>query len=616
MRHASRAVTFAVTFTVTFAAGVASAQETDPNKKAIAAARAELDAIEESAAALKKGEGAKGNDLLKKTSATLSKLFASKDKSVPEWAAAVRKAHGLEASIWETATGKPLPPIVADETTKKAVAALDRVEKDQTSQPAGDSAAASGLVLGINEARTLLGKSPSQARRANEWIDSAARADVLDHKVRARAAEAASSEKPAPTPAPGGPVELKVGDRPPPTATKLAGQDSYVLRRDFYPVYDDYVKKLETVEPTALADDFLAKRYRDAAARMEAAFTRVAEADHPDVAWGKAHVAEFRKRVEVTIEKAKKLHKEEVAAANAEAKTVDGRLAELGGFFDPEKFSCELAPPFTAERVRAWVADLKKWDATGKKGLAEVDKVAAEHPAYAKDARLTRLQYWFSKALGERLQSGIEKTTGALASRQSAVKFLLEPGGVTEERLASDPWVADNTKALTEALEAVEARLIFSKEFLGKEDAEAAAAVSPIKEAQKKVEAGATRVLAAARMPESRSTDPELLEAAKAALEHAKYGPFERMAVNADKTHHVEKRKDSYVEGEYIVIRTWTDEYDTFQVACAEKVDGVHRIVYYSLKYFERTKPDSPLGRWFCSGRIVSQRILQENIAK
>ena len=66
----------------------------------------------------------------------------------------------------------------------------------------------------------------------------------------------------------------------------------------------------------------------------------------------------------------------------------------------------------------------------------------------------------------------------------------------------------------------------------------------------------------------------------------------------------------------WIVIRTWTEDFEQFQACQAEEVDGALRLVYYSCKYVHSSAGQNIEGRWFIRDRIVSNRILPENVDK
>ncbi len=56
--------------------------------------------------------------------------------------------------------------------------------------------------------------------------------------------------------------------------------------------------------------------------------------------------------------------------------------------------------------------------------------------------------------------------------------------------------------------------------------------------------------------------------------------------------------------------------WEEFQVCQAEEVDGVLRLVYYSIRFTHKGPSWKTLGRWFVSDRIVSKRILPKNMNK
>src|SRR5688572_19114566 len=189
MRHAIAVVAVVAVF-------APPARAEDPNKAELDALAAEVDKEATAAGKIKKGDRNGGNAALKRVSKLLDRIYNAKDRALPEWAATVHKAQDLEVRIYELVAGQKPPETKVDDATKKAIGLLDGVAKEiETGDPAT-------LQAKIKEAKTLLFKT--QARRTNEWIDSVARADALDHQAHKRAA-AAPAPKPTPEPKPEAP---------------------------------------------------------------------------------------------------------------------------------------------------------------------------------------------------------------------------------------------------------------------------------------------------------------------------------------------------------------------------------------------------------------------------
>lgn len=377
--------------------------------------------------------------------------------------------------------------------------------------------------------------------------------------------------------------------------------------------------EIEALGPKELASDAVANPYRGAAQGWRTRLRELepaagAAALAPDI----ERVAAFEKRLAERTAEAKRLVAEKEAK---EAGDVDAIVARLDSSFDRETFSAKLDPPYTEDRVREWVKNLKQWEETKEKGFALLDKIAKEYPRFEKDPRVMKLRGWFRDVLPRKLEEGIgslatswhpsSNTTamGEWPGKLESCKWVLDPKNHTEARLSSDEFADKLKREAAAAIEAGEALAVFHKEYFGKEDPEIQKKIDAYKEVLVKVEGGAEAALRNARLPPARSNDPAMIEAAKAGLARGKFGPYERLVITSERPN---RRK--YVEWQGSTLYAY--DFDEFSGATVENVDGDYRIVFYTWKFFRSGSSVTPLNVWVCASRHVGQRILKENIHK
>ena len=184
----------------------------------------------------------------------------------------------------------------------------------------------------------------------------------------------------------------------------------------------------------------------------------------------------------------------------------------------------------------------------------------------------------------------------------------------TEANLANDSWQESTLEKLSEAIEAARALDAFAKGYHGRGDPTNAKAARDFVAVRKEIEAAMAKVLAETRMPEDKGGS-SLKDIANGAISRARWGDdYERIVVNKGKTHHEEPMSESRIDGNVKRTWTWTEIWDEFQICRAEQVDGDMRLVYYTIKKITQGPPWKKLGEWYVRARIVSRRILPENI--
>jgi hypothetical protein len=611
----------------------------------IASVKAEFDAIEKRVPSVKKGDAKLANELINLLNTAKAHLNAS-DKADPQWPVLAKRSSDLDAWIRAQALGKPKPDTEApDEYTAKAQTDLEVIAKDIEKVDTSDVPAANAIVARINATRDLLSKSPNRAQKT--WKDAVARADALDKRLRERFAQAAAAPKAAPA-AGASPASTAAAVKPLPedSAKGLDMNDKYVFTSEFEPVYRDYANQLNKSDPTVWADDWNASKVTDAIARMRKALQKIANQGHAGVKGAVALLNDLEAAFKARQAEGKRLVAARAAAAQAEASEVGARLDELSAFFNSETFSAELKEPFSAQKVRDWVKEVKGYEALGKKGLASLDLLVKEHPDIAEDARVKSLRYWFGTSMPKRLKrdvdmstewykDGSQTTQGRMLFRVESAQALLKPGVITEKLLTDQQWVASRTATAEQGLQAAEGLVAFYKDYYGQDDEVYIKAAADLRGLADRIQAGAGSALRDTRMPEAKSKDQELLRVATEVVKRVGAGPYERMVVSYDLHHFTEEKREARADGDYIKIWKWTEEWDEYAVTLAEKGAGVpttakagganvavganpedYYLVQYLITKIIRGPSWKTVGSWYCSERIVSRKILKENIAK
>jgi hypothetical protein len=150
--------------------------------------------------------------------------------------------------------------------------------------------------------------------------------------------------------------------------------------------------------------------------------------------------------------------------------------------------------------------------------------------------------------------------------------------------------------------------------------------LNTIQQAKTRYLAQRAKALQMARMPQPASTSTELHRIAKETLAKPGYGTGKilRLVINSDKVSR--EKETSEIELDEIDVRLSGDvklsgtktttryQWEQFQVATAEPVDGKYFIFYNTLKYFSAGVTTTPLNRWLLSERLQGSEIPKQNI--
>ncbi len=478
---------------------------------------------------------------------------------------------------------------------ENATQRLGQLEADADQLRAGDRVTANALVLDVNAVRTQLGRI---RERDAEWKAQVDRSTALIERIRARGFAAPTGEAPPP----GARVAMSSVDR------HYFDEFDKIARR-----YED---ELAAIDPIRAIDK---TSLNGGANEMRSALSRVVDQQHPEVVAAKARIERFEAQRAEKVAAGKKAAEEKAAAFAAEASDVGTQLDQLSAVFGP-KFNCKLSRPFTPGRVTEWLEQMRQYQKLREKGVATLDRLATDHPAFVRDDRLVHLKVYFERYLGQELDGCL----GELVSEQPASNGgrygdlfqLIERGNWAINNHAPHAVYADLVKALHDGAEGAEALATYRKVWLGEKDTKSPALAQRFRAYVDTLASRAKAALAAQRMPEARSTDRSLLDVAAGAVKNGGYGPWERMVINAALEHVSTTSTDTREQGDYLVVTTYPRVYDEFQVCTAEKHGEVYRLVYYTVRKYSRGGSVTPIGRWLIADRIVSSQILAENISK
>ncbi|MCU0725853.1 MAG: hypothetical protein MUE73_08710 [Planctomycetes bacterium] len=573
----------------------------------LAALEAELKLLEQKEAALEAGDLRSANELQVASNAFQQKLLASPAKGTPEWRAVAQRAVELGNRI----TAKQRAPGAegaADSATRAGAAILDEVEMGLEVMKPADTAEANRLVALLNKAAETLGGASRGARSSDLFKASAARLKDLNARVRARHAEPVEA-----APAGGSSADgLDLAIEP----AGFASTELYYWK-EFVAWYRDSLAGLRAGD---LRRD--PKTIEDKLARVPAS-----ERTAPAVAEARALIAKYRARRDVLLAEAAGRAADQRAKDQAEYEEVNRILGELQGYFDRD-FTVKLEPPCDPASIRAWIGRLTEAEALRVKGEAMMARVKTEFPRYAEDPLVKRLTVFFAQSMRERMARDIEHSVGRIVDGPSSQNGLLrarlehasrflEPDAFNDQRRANDGWVNDAFQTITEGIEACEALRIFRTEYEKKEaDPAVDALAASLRAALVREEGAAVAVYEKARMPAGLSSGPDF-DAARAAV--LAYGTpadvIARIVVSHGPVSYETRRSSTSDAGsDWIRIESWTERGRKMQATVAEKTNGDMRMVVYDLKFIEVGHPDSPRGRWFCSGRFETRRIKPENV--
>lgn len=589
-------------------------------------ARLALDKLERKLSVQPPGDVGAANKLIAGINKAKQHLMTAKDRAAAPWQAQAKRAQDFDAKVRARLGGGDGKVVAADPYAKAGAKEVAAVAAALPGLAAGDVAAGNKLIRKLNAAKKTL--SRSNARAAKAWQDAARQANELDAAVRARLKERPTGG--SKTPAGVTPEAKATGTAKAPAkaAARLGTDDNYKFRRDFAQRFPGYLRDLESMHPRKLAAAHVVRGKKEIAQKMRDNLRKLSAAaqQHPKLIDAYAKLDAYEQLVDEKAAEGTRLAGEAQAAAGAAQAAAEKELAAIAALHDAKTYECELERPWSPTRVEEWGARLKADQAKLAQAKARLAKFPTAHPGYTKLQGYGKLV----GALKRRAAAKIQGCIGALADweqvgsnsrRQGVWPSAIESTRRTtakeyrtERNLANDSWQEKTLRNLGEAIQAARAMDAFSRGYHGKPSAEHRAAAEEFVAIRKEIEGAMAKVLAETRMPADKGGSG-LKDIATGAITRAKWGgDHKRMVVNVGKSHHEEPKSESRIDGDVKRTWTWTEIWDQFQVCRAEEVDGDLRLVYYTIKKITQGPPWKKLGKWYVGGRVVSRRILPENV--
>ncbi|MEZ5657290.1 MAG: hypothetical protein R3E83_01800 [Burkholderiaceae bacterium] len=300
---------------------------------------------------------------------------------------------------------------------------------------------------------------------------------------------------------------------------------------------------------------------------------------------------------------------------------IPAQLQALKARYTREQLPKPLDPPYDAERAKAWAEYIRAFAGIAQKDhewLTHVRATTDMHERATKDA----LNGWIGHTANNAIRQSIEQTRNDIYQpvRQlqgSSLEFLskLTPADKDKIRnnLLGEGDYDKHMASLREARQAIENGRVIDAALGQPESADGAKVLAMLDDWQAKINGLYETMLAEIRMPKAASTSEELLDIAAKVLSGEKYGyKWENMVVNSDKQTRQEER--AWYSGGVVTIAKY--DWDSFQVATAEKVGDKYFLYYNTLRYYRSGASTTPINRWILASRHQSSRILPENIGK
>ncbi len=573
----------------------------------LASFTATLDDLEAKAKTMEPGDALLASEIITANNALQEKLAVHSTKGTDPWKKAAQRSLALDKGV----RARLEEPLAAGAPGRHAVAAKEKLdaaaEAVKVLKP-GDKAGAERILGLLNAARASLSSAVKVARQSDLWKEGERRATEIDKEMRARYA-ATDGAKPA---AAADGLDLDANPE------GLPSTDLYYWR-SFASAYRDAVA------------DLRGGRLKDGGDLAASALERITQKDHKAVLRGKELVALYKKRLADARAEVKRLADAAMAREKLDVQEINKRLAELDAYFAKD-FSAQLKPPCDAARVRAWIANLREWEALSEKGAAMIAKIKADFPRHADDPALKRMEQYFATGLKARIARDVRATTGRievgtgstngllLGRIELAERYLAPDAFANEANVADDTWMGQALDELGHGIEACEALTIIRAEYEKKDpDPKLAKLAERLVALRDKQTAAATALYEKTRMPAASTTDAKTIELARAAVVGSGTPDSDilRLVVSWGPQDYEERRSSTTEAGSNMIrIESWTERGTSMQCTVAEKVKNDVRLVTYTLKLIKSGHPSSTKNAWFCSERFESRRIKPENVAK
>lgn len=518
----------------------------------------------------------------------------------------------------------------ADNQIKAALADIERFEQQFAGQTKVNKNTAARTLKLLTLTRQRLDSSPNKDDAS--WMSADERYhNLVTFLEQFVAAPQAAPEAPAPA------TTAAAAAPPTAAAAQMISQDRVRIRKLKRDI-DSRFQSMDQAGPKPFQDpDYVAQLEQSAANFRQAIAAYVQFKDDPDVVAAEEALRSFEEMLEVG--------KGQAARDLAELGDVQARLAAIEAQIQGLQQPTTPEIPFGSGQLREWLVQMATTRQSAYTLSQELPGIRER--AYLPNTRLTigqggaydlqdvdRLQHALvnlARSIDDELARFGHYLEGNLAHIRDGLGFYAEMDPADRNDQAShflSQGRAHEVRAkLAQDLATVGEAASYA-ELLN--DPKAAAwkeLAEKVKSTASDYEAKYLKARELVRMPQAASNDSKLRKIAEETLSAYDYiGAIERLVINADKRHLSKETSeteftdaDVSLSGEITLTGTKTTyfyEWDEFQVATAEPVDGAYYIFYNTLRHFTSGAPTTPLNRWILGNRFQGPEIPQENIRK
>ena len=494
-----------------------------------------------------------------------------------------------------------------DSALKAAIYDIERAEKQSVGlTPKGKSKIrrVAGMVA---DAEKRLEASTSKDDPA--WEDAKKRLDNLKARLAAVSGGGQATSKAAPVPPSSPsratpPASQTTPQGPPPLNKYDLAQLGTTDRQT-----ESLIKQVQKVDPVDFSLPQEQERWRGNVARMKELYLKISQPKHPQA----LPVAQKISALEIFIEDQIK----KASAAHAQLGDVKGRYDDIEKRTRTKRVPHAPTMPISREQAMEYAESLK---ALGKE--------AAEDHAY-----LTSIKGKTKVVYESQIDDLLHKTTYRQKTEiPRASKILI---GRLDDRLAGIDQIpglvakADTNnqnqmnqaprwkKELQQGIEYADTAMAYEK-AMGMEVIDRTNKKKAYEKTLVMIGSKAQAGLQSVRFPKVRSTNAELLKAAKTVLSNPSYkvNPIERMEITYDKQTKKSSEGDIDFGAAQTNVTVTRYKWDEFAVTTVEKVGDKYFLYSNLMKFFHEGGTDVPTGKWTLGKRHQGSQILKENIHK
>jgi hypothetical protein len=338
--------------------------------------------------------------------------------------------------------------------------------------------------------------------------------------------------------------------------------------------------------------------------------------DHPSIATLLGNVTSVSNAFEERVQAAETEH--------AKLGDVYGLLAavdERVRFLDVPRAIQAGAPE---EEIRAYAEGIAKVVAHVQQDLAYLESVEGKTPLTVDQGNNFRrglhvLRHEKPQQLNQSVEQSMYAVDTHVEASLDTLAFLAstEPTDINHQmnRLLGEGQYQDNRQNLVDGLGRVALAMAFDTAIGRTDGPDRAAQKATLEQGIVAWDETYLAALDASRMPEARSDDSDLLDTAEEVL-NKEYPDvtWERMVVNYD-VHRREKKTGDINSGTVTTtITVYHYIWDEYEVTTAEKVGDEYYLFHTDLRHYYQGDNDTPLNRWYITGRAKGMKILEENI--